>query len=45
LDDNVQEQKDAIEQMVEQNEKRLQSLLTLAHDWVAEYERTEGRVR
>lgn len=45
LEDNVQEQKDAIEQMVEQNEKRLQSLLTLAHDWVAEYERTEGRVR
>lgn len=45
LEDNVQEQKDAIEQMVEQNEKRLQGLLTLAHDWVAEYERTEGRVR
>lgn len=45
IDDNVQELKDAIDQMVDQNEKRLQDLLSLAHDWVAEHERTEGRVR
>lgn len=45
LDDNVQEQKDIIEQMINLNEKRLQGLLALAHDWVAEYERTESRVR
>jgi chromosome segregation ATPase len=45
LEEYIQELKDAIEQMVDQNEKRLQSLLSLAHDWVAEYERTEGRAR
>jgi DNA repair exonuclease SbcCD ATPase subunit len=45
LEDDVQEQKDTIEQMMDLNEKRLQGLLALAHDWVAEYERTEGRVR
>jgi hypothetical protein len=40
-----EELKDAIEQMVNMNENRLQSLLSLAHDWVAEHERTEGRAR
>jgi len=45
VEDNVQELKDAIEQMINMNENRLQSLLSLAHDWVAEHERTEGRAR
>jgi SMC interacting uncharacterized protein involved in chromosome segregation len=45
FEDNIQELRDSIEQMVDQNEKRLQGLLSLAHEWVAEYERTEGRVR
>ena len=45
VEENVQELKDAIEQMIEMNENRLQSLLSLAHDWVAEHERTEGRAR
>jgi len=44
-EENIQELKDAIEQMVNINEGRLQSLLSLAHDWVAEHERTEGRPR
>jgi len=44
-EENIQELKDAIEQMVSINEGRLQSLLSLAHDWVAEHERTEGRPR
>jgi chromosome segregation ATPase len=41
-DDILQEQKDIIEQINEQNEKQLQSLLALVHDWVTEYERTVG---
>lgn len=45
LEENIQELRDVLEQMIDQNEKRLQGLLSLAHEWVAEYERTEGRVR
>lgn len=42
-DDILQEHKDIIEQMNEQNEKQLQSLLALVHDWVTEYERSVGK--
>lgn len=45
LDDTMQELQDLIQQMNEQNEKRIQSLLALIHDWVADYERMEGRAR
>lgn len=45
LDDTMQELQDLIQQMNEQNEKRMQSLLAMIHDWVADYERMEGRAR
>lgn len=45
LEDSWQEAHDLIAQMSEQSEKRLQSLLALAHDWVSAYERTLGQVR
>ena len=45
LEDLLQEVQDAVQQAIEQNEKRLQGLLALAHEWVAEYERMEGRDR
>jgi chromosome segregation ATPase len=40
-----QESRDLIQQMNEENEKRLQSLLAMAHDWVAAYERSIGKKR
>jgi hypothetical protein len=45
LEDGLQEEQDLLQQMIEQNEKRLQGLLALSHEWVAENERTIGRVR
>ncbi|MES0360214.1 MAG: hypothetical protein ABUK20_04800 [Anaerolineales bacterium] len=42
FDMNIQEVQDMIHQMSEETERRLQSLLTLAHDWVAAYERIAG---
>jgi chromosome segregation ATPase len=45
LEDSLQEIQDLMQQMNEQSEQRLQSLLALAHDWVSAYERVEGRVR
>ena len=45
LDDTLQELQDLIQQMNAQTEKRLQSLLATVHDWVADYERMEGRAR
>jgi DNA repair exonuclease SbcCD ATPase subunit len=42
LEDLLQEEQDLLEQMKEQSEKRLQSLLALAHEWVAAYERSVG---
>lgn len=45
LEDSMQEEEDIIQQINEQTEKRLQALLTLAHEWVANYERTMGRAR
>jgi chromosome segregation ATPase len=40
-----QESQDLIQQMNEETEKRLQSLLSLTHDWVAAYERSVGSKR
>lgn len=45
LEDNAQEIQDLIAQMREQSEKRLQSLLAMAHEWVASHERSQGRSR
>ena len=44
-EESLQEMQDLYQQMSEETERRLQSLLTLAHDWVAAYERVEGRTR
>lgn len=43
LEDEIQEGKDQIQVEIEQTEKRLQSLLALAHEWVSAYERSIGR--
>jgi hypothetical protein len=45
LEDNAQEVQDLIVQIREQSEKRLQSLLAIAHEWVASHERSQGRSR
>jgi chromosome segregation ATPase len=45
LEDTLQELHDLLQQVNEQTEKRLQSLLALTHDWVATYERTLGNIR
>lgn len=45
LEDEIQEIQDLIQQMNEHTEKRLQSLLAAAHEWVSSYERTVGRSR
>jgi len=42
LEDELQEVKDLIQQSNELVEKRLQSILAMAHDWVTTYERTMG---
>ena len=43
MEDEQQEVKDLLQQANEQAEKRLQSLLAMAHEWVTTYERTVGR--
>ena len=45
IEDNLQEIQDVLHQMSEQNEKQLQSLLSLVHEWVSAYERSLGRTR
>ena len=45
LEDRIQEMRDVIQQQEEQTEKRLQSLLAVTRDWVAEYDRAFGRAR
>lgn len=42
LEDELQEVKDLLQQSNELVEKRLQSILAMAHDWVTTYERTLG---
>jgi chromosome segregation ATPase len=45
LEDGIQEVQDLIQGINEQTEKRLQTLLTMAHDWVATWENSIGRAR
>ena len=45
LEDMVQEMSDLLHQVNDQTEKRLQSMLAVAHEWVEAYERTFGRSR
>lgn len=42
---SLQEVQDIIHQMNEETERRLQSLLSMTHDWVAAYERIAGNIR
>ncbi|MGE5221153.1 MAG: hypothetical protein ACM3PY_01875 [Omnitrophica WOR_2 bacterium] len=43
LEDAIQEEQDLVQEITASSEKRLQSLLALAHDWVSAYERSVGR--
>jgi hypothetical protein len=43
LEDMTQEMQDMVHQIREENQKRLQNLLALAHDWVEQYDRVFGR--
>jgi hypothetical protein len=45
LEDSLQEAQDILQQMNEQSEKRIQSLLAVVHEWVSAYERSVGRSR
>ncbi len=45
LEDELQEVKDLLQQSNEMLEKRLQSILAIAHEWVTTYERTMGHTR
>lgn len=42
-EDDLQELQDVYTQMTEQTEKRLQTLLSIVHEWVSTHERTLGR--
>jgi chromosome segregation ATPase len=43
LEDVTQEMQDMVHQMREENQKQLQGLLSMAHDWVEQYDRAFGR--
>jgi hypothetical protein len=43
LEDVTQEMQDILHQIREENQKRLQSLLAVAHEWVEQYDRVFGR--
>ncbi len=43
LEDITQEMQDLLHQVKEENQKRLQSLLALTHEWVEQYDRVFGR--
>jgi chromosome segregation ATPase len=45
IEDSIQEIQDLIQQMNEQTEKQLQSLLAMTHEWVTSFERSIGRTR
>ncbi len=45
LEDELQEVKDLLQQTNDMAEKRLQSILAMAHEWVSTYERTIGHPR
>ena len=44
IEDELQEVKDLLQQANELVEKRLQSMLQVAHEWVTSYERTMGKL-
>jgi chromosome segregation ATPase len=43
LEDTAMEARDRLQQVTEETQKRLQSMVTVAHQWMEEYERTFGR--
>jgi chromosome segregation ATPase len=43
LEDTAQEVQDTLHQILEENQKRLQSLLAVTHEWAEQYERVFGR--
>lgn len=43
LEDITQEMQDLVHQIQEENQKRLQSLLAVTHEWAEEYDRVFGR--
>lgn len=43
LEDMAQELQDLVQQIREESQKRLQSLLSVAHEWVEQYDRVFGR--
>jgi hypothetical protein len=43
MEDMTQEMQDLIHQIREENQKRLQGLLAMAHEWVEQYDRVFGR--
>jgi DNA repair exonuclease SbcCD ATPase subunit len=45
IEDELQDVKDLMQQANELVEKRLQTILTVAHEWVTTYERTMGNTR
>jgi chromosome segregation ATPase len=45
IEDTIQEIQDILQQMNEQSEKQLQSLLAMTHEWVTSFERSIGRAR
>lgn len=45
LEDLTQEMQDMVQQINSETEKRLQALLSLAHDWMETYEKAFGRTR
>ena len=45
IDDRLQEHDDIVQQIDEQTTKRLQTLLSVTRDWVADYEKVVGSIR
>ena len=45
LEDNAQEIRDLQRQIVEETQKRLQALLSTAHDWMEQYDKNFGQTR
>lgn len=43
LEDMTQEMQDVLHQVQEESQKRLQALLSMAHEWVEQYDRVFGR--
>lgn len=43
LEDMTQEVQDIVQQVKEESQKRLQNLLSMAHEWVEQYDRVFGR--